>query len=146
MDGEVDEIPVVGLLGILQIHRQDFIATANGGLIVGQPFRSQPFELRHKNQQSTETNLMPAAHQQRWDFAQREVLGNGTYHLARLWHFQAKKLIALTILTRSCLEEPHEDLSLRIILLRLHKFYNFTCCHHIDGKGTKKLEKYKRKA
>ena len=64
---------------------------------------------------------MPMAHQQHGDFTQREVLWNGTYHFARLWHLQTEELIALTILARFCLKETHENLSLLVILLRLHK-------------------------
>ena len=86
---------------------------------------------------------MPGALQQLRDFTQGEVFGNGPHHLARLRHLQTEELIALTILTWSCLEEPHEDLSLRIILLRLHISDDFLCCDHFDGKGTKKIGKYK---
>ena len=50
MDGEIYEIPVIGLFSILQIHRQDFIATSNGRLIVFKSFRCKSFELRHENQ------------------------------------------------------------------------------------------------
>ena len=50
MDGEIDEIPVVGLLGVLQIKREDFITAFDGSLIILQFLRRQSFELRHKNQ------------------------------------------------------------------------------------------------
>ena len=144
MDGEIDQIPIVGLLGIAQIHRQDLIATTNSRLIVYQPFRGQPFELRHEYQQSAEPDLMPTVHQQLRDLAQREVFRDGTHHLARLGHFQSEERIALTILARSGLEEPHEDLALLVVLQRLHIHYYIPCCHHFDGKDTKKIEKYKR--
>ena len=64
MDGEVDKIPVVRLLGILQIECEDFVTAFDGSLIMLQFLRRQSFELRHKNQQPTKSHLVPAVHQQ----------------------------------------------------------------------------------
>ena len=136
MDGEVHEVPVVRLLSVMQIKRQDFIAGTDGSLVVFEALRCQPFELRHKNQQAAEPHLMPTIHQKFRHFAQGKVLWNSTYHLARLWHFQSQELIALAILARARLEEPHEYPSLLLILQRLHVSYNLFR-RHLFILGTK---------
>ena len=125
MNGEVDEVPIIRLLSIQQIKRENFVAGADGLLVILQSFGGQLFEFRYKNQQATQAHLVPTVLQQFWYFAQRKVLWDSTYNLACLWYLQAEELITLTILTWSRFEEPHEYLSLLVILQRLHISYDF---------------------
>ena len=129
--GEVDEVPVVGALGVLEIKGEDFIATADGNLIVTEAFGGQFLKLRHEDEQSAETDFVPAAHKQFGDFAQGEVFPDSLDHFSRLGHFQPKKLITLTVLAGPRLEESHEYLSLGIVLLRLHISDYFLSCRHL---------------
>ena len=59
---------------------------------------------------------MPTVHQQLGHFAQGEVLWNSAYHLTCLRYLQPQELIALAVLPRTRLEEPHENLPLFVIL------------------------------
>ena len=129
VDGEVDEIPVVCLFGVLEIHGEDFIATADGSLIAFEAFGSLFLKLRHEDEQPAETDFVPAAHEQFGDFAQWEVLRHTLDDLSRLGHFQSEELIALAILSWPRLEETHEHLPLLLILQRLHVFDNLLCTH-----------------
>ena len=63
MYGEIHQIPVVGLLCILQIHGYGLVTLLDGIGIVFQSFGGQLLKLCHKNQEATESYLMPLVHQ-----------------------------------------------------------------------------------
>ena len=127
-DGEVDEVPVVGALGVLEIEGEDFIATADGGVIVFEALGGELLKFRHEDEQSAETDFVPAAHKEFGDFAQREVFCHALDDFARLGYFESEELVALTIFAGTGLEETHKHLSLRLILLRLHIGNDFSGC------------------
>ena len=116
----------------MEIEGEDFVATADGGFIIFEAFGGKLLKLRHEDEQSTETDFVPAAHEQFGDFAQREVFCHTLDDLARLGHFESEELVALAIFAGAGLEETHEHLSLRLILLRLHIGYDFLGCGHLS--------------
>ena len=138
-DGEVDEVPVVGALGVLEIENEDFVATADSGFIVFEALGGELLKFRHEDEQTAETDFVPAAHKQFGDFAQGEVFCHALDDFARLGHFESEELVALAIFTGAGLEETHEYLSLRLILLRLHIVNDFSGCR-ILGHWTLKIE------
>jgi len=127
MHREVHEVPVIHLFSVLEIHRYDFITSFDCLSIILQPYGCQLLKFRHKNQETTESHLMPTIHQQFWYFIQWEINPCRLYYLSRLRHLQAQKLIALAILAWPCLKEPHQHTSLLLILQRLHIAYYFLC-------------------
>ena len=52
-----------------------------------------------------------------------------TDHFAGLGHFHTQEFIAFAIFAWAGLEEPHEDLSLLVILQRLHVCYDLLGSH-----------------
>ena len=44
MDGEIDEVPVVRLLGILQIERENLVTSLDGLVVVFESFGSELLE------------------------------------------------------------------------------------------------------
>ena len=62
VNGEIDEVPVVRLLGILQIHRHNLVALSDGLNIVFQSFGGQSFKLCHKNQKTAKPHFVPTVH------------------------------------------------------------------------------------
>ena len=48
VDGEVDEIPVVGLLGILEIERENLVTSTDGLSVIFKALCCQFLELRHE--------------------------------------------------------------------------------------------------
>ena len=127
-DREVDEVPVVGALGVLEIEGEDFVATADGGFIVFEALGGELLKFRHEDEQSAETDFVPAAHKQFGDFAQGEVFCHALDDLARLGHLESEELVALAIFAGTGLEETHKHLSLRLVLLRLHIGNDFSGC------------------
>ena len=120
MHREVYEIPVIRLLCIFQIHRQNFVTSPNSFLVIYKPFGRQPFKLVHKYQQTTKSYLMPFRHQQFRHLFQWKVVAHSLNDFSCLWHLQSQELIAIAILTGSRLKEPHEYLPLLLIPQRLH--------------------------
>ena len=51
-------------------------------------------------------------------------------YLPNLWRLDAQELVALAIIARPGLEEPQHPLSLPLVELRLHVFYDFPCLSH----------------
>ena len=61
---QVHKVPVIGLLGILQVERHDFISLLDGLLVMFQSFRGQSLKLVDKDQETAETDFVLAGHQQ----------------------------------------------------------------------------------
>ena len=62
----VHQIPIIGLLYMVEIERKDIVATSYSVFSVFKAFACQFAELRYKNEKATKTYLMPFAHQKRW--------------------------------------------------------------------------------
>ena len=112
---EIYEVPVIGLFGILKVHRQDLVTTFNCFLIVFKALGSQLFEFYNEDEKTAEAHFVPATLKKCRYFAQVEILRHTTYYLSRLGHFQTQKFITLTILAWARLEEPHQHLSLLFV-------------------------------
>ena len=88
MNGEVYQVPVVGLLCILQVQLNNLIALGDGIGIVLQAFGGQLFEFCYENQETAEAHFVPAVHQELGDFGHGKTLTSETDYLAGLGDFQ----------------------------------------------------------
>ena len=60
MHGEVDQVPVVGLLGILQVHLYYLVALGNGIGVVLHALGGLLLKLRNQDEEAAEAHLVPA--------------------------------------------------------------------------------------
>ena len=117
--GEVDEVPVVGAVGVGEIELGEGVAALHGVGVVDEAFGGCPLELCDQQEESAEAYFVPRAVEEGGDFVGGEVVGVAC-DLACLRDAQSEELVAFAVLAFCCLEEAHEDLALLVVALRLH--------------------------
>ena len=127
--GDIDQIPVVGTLGVAQVQRQDFVAPRDGGILLDAARAALLLELRHQQQQAAQPHFMPGRVQERDNFVQRRAF-RLFCHRPRLPHLDAQKLVAMAVLPRRGLEKTHQHLPLRLVLQRAQMRNDFPCRTH----------------
>ena len=111
---KVHEVPVVGIVGIFEIHLHNGIPSFDGCFVIRFLFCRQFLETLDEQKEAAQTNLVIAIGQQFGNLLERHVLG--VFHdLARLGHFQSQELVALAIFALARLEESHQANALLLV-------------------------------
>ena len=139
-DREVDEVPVVGILSLLDVERDNLIAFPNSGRSIDKTFLALSEEHVDEDEEAAETNLVPGAMNESGHLVAGDTRGVANY-LVNLRVLDAEELIAVAILPFGSLEEAHELTTLSLIAQREHVVNNLISVHRHKTRGNRTEER-----